>query len=270
MPSCNSIVRAFASLGHDLSRQFWGLDFGNRANQREATPGYNIITFRASGAKEFLGTEGRALTWWNTLVQTRGWAAAIAQPWEDFKKLLMKEYCHRCNQVGYFTRYYTGKAADEGPRPTCYKCGDPNHFRRNFPRMNRATTSGGNRLNPMLAIEGNTNQGNNRNRAQGRAFGLGIDEAPHDPNVMTEVHEERPEGNLKQLKTMKVNEPKLKDISVVREFPSVVPEDLSGLPLSREVEFCIDLILGAMHIAKSPYCLAHMEMQELSNQLKEL
>ncbi|GJS29126.1 putative reverse transcriptase domain-containing protein [Tanacetum coccineum] len=37
--------------------------------------------------------QGRALTWWNTLVQTRGWAAAIAQPWEDFKKLMMKEYC---------------------------------------------------------------------------------------------------------------------------------------------------------------------------------
>nr|GFA78978.1 reverse transcriptase domain-containing protein [Tanacetum cinerariifolium] len=37
--------------------------------------------------------QGRALTWWNTLVQTRGRAAAIAQSWEDFKKLLMKEYC---------------------------------------------------------------------------------------------------------------------------------------------------------------------------------
>ncbi|GKD50237.1 reverse transcriptase domain-containing protein [Tanacetum coccineum] len=37
--------------------------------------------------------QGRTLTWWNTLVQTRGRAAAIAQPWEDFKKLLMKEYC---------------------------------------------------------------------------------------------------------------------------------------------------------------------------------
>ncbi|GJS64440.1 putative reverse transcriptase domain-containing protein [Tanacetum coccineum] len=57
------------------------------------------------------------------------------------------------------------RAADERPRPTCYECGDPNHFRRNFPRTNRATTSGGNRPNPMLAIEGNNNQGNNRNRA---------------------------------------------------------------------------------------------------------
>ncbi|GJU62107.1 putative reverse transcriptase domain-containing protein [Tanacetum coccineum] len=101
---------------------------GNRANQREATQSCSIKTFRASGAKEIFGTEGavglltwfesiesmlhitkcpaesqvkfassmlqgRALTWWNTLVQTRGWAAAIAQPWEDFKKLLMEEYC---------------------------------------------------------------------------------------------------------------------------------------------------------------------------------
>ncbi|GJR23746.1 putative reverse transcriptase domain-containing protein [Tanacetum coccineum] len=37
--------------------------------------------------------QGRTLTWWNTLVQTRGQAAAIAQPWDDFKKLLMEEYC---------------------------------------------------------------------------------------------------------------------------------------------------------------------------------
>nr|GEV97203.1 retrotransposon protein, putative, Ty3-gypsy subclass [Tanacetum cinerariifolium] len=46
--------------------------------------------------------------------------------------------------------------------------------------------------------------------------------------------------------------------------------DLSGLPLSHKAEFRIDLILGAMHVAKSPYHLAPMKMQELSNQLKEL
>nr|GEV21383.1 putative reverse transcriptase domain-containing protein [Tanacetum cinerariifolium] len=85
-----------------------------------------------------------------------------------------------------------------------------------------------------------------------------------------EVHREHSKGNLKRLKTPKVNEPKLEDIPVVREFPSVFPEDLSGLTPSREVEFCIDRILGAMPDAKSPYQLAPMEMQELSNQLKEL
>ncbi|GJT32312.1 putative nucleotidyltransferase, ribonuclease H [Tanacetum coccineum] len=85
-----------------------------------------------------------------------------------------------------------------------------------------------------------------------------------------EVHRERLEGNLKQLKTMKVNEPKLEDIPLVRDFPSVFPRDLSGLPPSHEVEFRIDLIPGVMPIAKSPYRLAPTEMQELSNQLKEI
>nr|GFC08348.1 putative reverse transcriptase domain-containing protein [Tanacetum cinerariifolium] len=84
------------------------------------------------------------------------------------------------------------------------------------------------------------------------------------------VHGERPEGNLKQLKTMKVNESKLEDIPVVREFPDVFPKDLSGLPPSREVEFRIDLIHSAMPVAKSPYRLSPTEIQELANQLKEL
>ncbi|GKF42725.1 putative reverse transcriptase domain-containing protein [Tanacetum coccineum] len=71
-----------------------------------------------------------------------------------------------------------------------------------------------------------------------------------------EVHGDRPKGNLKQLKTMKVNEPKFKDILVVRDLPGMFPEDLSGLPPPREVEFRIDLIPRVMPVAKSPYRLA--------------
>ncbi|GJY97881.1 putative reverse transcriptase domain-containing protein [Tanacetum coccineum] len=275
-------------------------------------------------------------------------------------------------------------ATNERPRPTCFEYRDPYHFRRNYPRVNQATL-GGNCPHPVLAIKGNHNPGNNRNRAQGRAFPLGVTEALQDPNVVTgtfslndhfatvlfdsgadysfistnfltlinmkpsvispgyeieiasgvkveinkiirgcrleleghtfiidlipfgyssfdvivgmdwlsklrakivcyekivqiplsngsilEVHGERPEGNLKQLKTMKVNELKLEDIPVVREFPGVFPEDLLGLPPSREVEFRIDLIPRAMPVVKSPYRLAPTEMQELSNQLKEI
>ncbi|GKB94388.1 putative reverse transcriptase domain-containing protein [Tanacetum coccineum] len=69
---------------------------------------------------------------------------------------------------------------------------------------------------------------------------------------------------------MKEYELKLEDIPVIRKFPGVFSEDLLGLPLSREVEFRIDLVPGAMPIAKSPYRLAPTEMEELSNQLKEL
>ncbi|GKA57998.1 putative reverse transcriptase domain-containing protein [Tanacetum coccineum] len=293
--------------------------------------------------------------------------------------------CIRCNQVGHFTRYCTGRSTNERPRLTYFECGDPNHFRRNFPRMNRATITGGNRLHLVLAIEGNPNPRNNRNRAQGRAFALGVVEALQDPNVMTvtfslndhfaivlfdygadysfistnllplinmkpsvislgyeikiasglkvvtnmivrgcrleleghtfiidlipfghgsfdvivgmdwlsklrakivsflkivqiplsngeilEVHGEHLEGNLKQLKSIKIDGQKLEDILVVRNFPGVFPEDLSGLPPPRELEFRIDLIPRDMPVAKSPYRLAPTEMQELSNQLKEL
>ncbi|GJU69464.1 reverse transcriptase domain-containing protein, partial [Tanacetum coccineum] len=43
----------------------------------------------------------------------------------------------------------------------------------------------GNRPNLMLAIKGNPNPRNKQNRAQGRAFALGVAEAPQDPNVVT-------------------------------------------------------------------------------------
>nr|GFA57193.1 putative reverse transcriptase domain-containing protein [Tanacetum cinerariifolium] len=44
----------------------------------------------------------------------------------------------------------------------------------------------------------------------------------------------------------------------------------NGLPPVREIEFRFNLIPGALPIVKSPYRLAPSEMQELSNQLKEL
>nr|GFD45092.1 putative reverse transcriptase domain-containing protein [Tanacetum cinerariifolium] len=54
------------------------------------------------------------------------------------------------------------------------------------------------------------------------------------------------------------------------EFPEVFPDDLSGLPPIRKVEFRIDLIPGALPIAKAPYRVAPSKMSELSNQLREL
>ncbi|GJW10878.1 putative nucleotidyltransferase, ribonuclease H [Tanacetum coccineum] len=68
----------------------------------------------------------------------------------------------------------------------------------------------------------------------------------------------------------KSDEKRLEDIPVVRELPKVFPEDLPGLPPVRQVEFQIDLILGATLVARAPYRLAPSEMQELSNQLQEL
>ncbi|GJX35712.1 hypothetical protein Tco_0247269 [Tanacetum coccineum] len=68
----------------------------------------------------------------------------------------------------------------------------------------------------------------------------------------------------------KSDEKRLEDIPIVREFLEIFPEDLPGLSLVRQVEFQIDLIPGATPIARAPYSLALLEMQELSNQLQEL
>ncbi|GJR24544.1 putative reverse transcriptase domain-containing protein [Tanacetum coccineum] len=54
------------------------------------------------------------------------------------------------------------------------------------------------------------------------------------------------------------------------KLADVFPEDLPGIPSTRQVEFQIDLIPGAALVAREPYRLAPSEMKELSDQLKEL
>ncbi|GKA25064.1 putative reverse transcriptase domain-containing protein [Tanacetum coccineum] len=63
---------------------------------------------------------------------------------------------------------------------------------------------------------------------------------------------------------------RLEDVSIVRDFPEVFPEDLPGIPPARQVEFQIDLVPGAAPVARVPYWLAPSEMKELEEQLQEL
>ncbi|GKB08269.1 putative nucleotidyltransferase, ribonuclease H [Tanacetum coccineum] len=81
---------------------------------------------------------------------------------------------------------------------------------------------------------------------------------------------EKPEEKMRQLMSAKANEKKQEEIMVVRDFPEVFPDDLSGLPPVWEIMFRIELIPGATPVAKSPYRLAPSELEELSGQLKEL
>ncbi|GKA37988.1 putative reverse transcriptase domain-containing protein [Tanacetum coccineum] len=68
----------------------------------------------------------------------------------------------------------------------------------------------------------------------------------------------------------KSKEKQLEEVPIVQDFPEVFPEDLSGIPPTRQVEFQIDLIPGATPVVRAPYRLAPSEMKELSDQLKEL
>nr|GEU61431.1 hypothetical protein [Tanacetum cinerariifolium] len=116
---------------------------------------------------------------------------------------------------------------------TCHTCREKGHFKSQCSKAN--------------------------NSAHGRAYLLRDKNAHQDPNVVTA-----------QVIEKKSDEKRLKDISVVKKFPEDFLEDLPGLPSIRQVEFQIDLIPGAAPIARTPYRLAPLEMQELSDQLQEL
>ncbi|GJR15303.1 putative reverse transcriptase domain-containing protein [Tanacetum coccineum] len=81
---------------------------------------------------------------------------------------------------------------------------------------------------------------------------------------------ERPDEKLRHLVSAKAKEQKQEELVVVRDFLRVFPDDLFGLPPSREIEFHIELVRGAIPVMKSPYRLTPSEMKELSGQLKEL
>src|SRR3954466_12927814 len=57
--------------------------------------------------------------------------------------------------------------------------------------------------------------------------------------------------------------PDLEDIPVVRDFPDVFLEELSGMPPDRCVEFIVDLIPGIAQISRRPYRMAPHELAKL-------
>ena len=63
---------------------------------------------------------------------------------------------------------------------------------------------------------------------------------------------------------------RLEDIPIVKEFPDVFPDDISGLPSDRAIELVIELIPGTEPISIPPYKMAPAELKELKAQLEEL
>ena len=62
---------------------------------------------------------------------------------------------------------------------------------------------------------------------------------------------------------------RLEDIPIVKEFPDVFPNNISGLPPDRAIEFVIELIPGTESISIPPYRMAPAELKELKAQLEE-
>ncbi|GJR12772.1 hypothetical protein Tco_0795424 [Tanacetum coccineum] len=57
---------------------------------------------------------------------------------------------------------------------------------------------------------------------------------------------------------------RLEDVPIVQDFPEVFPEDLPGLPPTRQVEFQIDLVPGAAPVATATLSIGRLpRMKEL-------
>nr|GEU91596.1 reverse transcriptase domain-containing protein [Tanacetum cinerariifolium] len=172
---------------------------------------------------------------------------------------------------------------------TCYECGSTDHIKSACPRLNQAQRPGVNHQNQVMAVNGGQERGNQGNQARGTGLMLGAEEARQDPNIMTGIEpndlgfsyeieiasrqlsiRRETKEKMRQLMSAKAKEKKQEEIVVVKDFPEVFPDDLSGLPPVQEIEFRIKLVPRAMPVTKSPYHLAPSELEELSGQLKEL
>nr|GEV60589.1 retrotransposon protein, putative, Ty3-gypsy subclass [Tanacetum cinerariifolium] len=93
-----------------------------------------------------------------------------------------------------------------------------------------------------------------------------IDLIPFGHGSFDVIIGERPKEKARFFMGAKVGDKKQGKIVVVRDFPKIFPDDLSGLPPIREIK----LIPRATPVAKSPYRLSPSELEELPGQLKEL
>ena len=62
----------------------------------------------------------------------------------------------------------------------------------------------------------------------------------------------------------------IQSISVASEYVDVFPDEVSGLPPSRDIDFTIDLIPGAGPVSMAPYRMAPVELTKLKKQIEEL
>ena len=64
--------------------------------------------------------------------------------------------------------------------------------------------------------------------------------------------------------------PSLNSNPLLYEFKDVFPKEFPGLAPEREINFTIELKVGAKPISKTPHKMTTPELQELQIQLKEL
>ncbi|GJW41593.1 putative reverse transcriptase domain-containing protein [Tanacetum coccineum] len=193
--------------------------------------------------------EGRVLTWWNGNVHTLGLVNANHIPWTEFKTMMTTEYCpateiQRMEQELWtltlkgddIEAYNNRKLSLLSKAAKLYMmAGGLSSFVSSAftPFIDIAPTA----LNTSYEVE----------LADGKAMDgchttscidcyEKIVRIPLPNGETLEVQGERPKKDPGLLTCIKADEKKLDDIQVVRDFPEVFPDDLSGLPPVREID----------------------------------
>nr|GFA02562.1 putative reverse transcriptase domain-containing protein [Tanacetum cinerariifolium] len=241
--------------------------------------------------------QGRALTWWNSQVDTLGLNVAIGMSWGDMKKIMMEEFCpdeevqrmedvlrslklRDTNIVAYTHRFNELVLLCPEVVPTkkkkveAYIKGLPENIK-GEKGLPREAKENGKTL--KVAIEATTT-----------TTGATTKTTPATINTTTRDKEmsghyardckkkavatgEEARGWAYVIKEADKDQGPnvvMKDVPVIRDFPEVFPNDLPGLPPPRKVEFRIGLVPGAAPVARAPYWLAPSEMKELANNYK--
>ncbi|GJQ93979.1 putative reverse transcriptase domain-containing protein [Tanacetum coccineum] len=166
---------------------------------------------------------------------------------------------------------------------TCFECGVQGHFRSDCPKLkngNQGNRAGNGNAVARAYVVGSagTNPNSNvvtgtfllNNRYASILFDTGADRSFISTAFSSLIVSSKITLDMVMTREDKSKVKTLDDVPIVQDFLEVFPEDLPGIPPTRQVEFQIDLIPGAAPVARAPYRLAPSEMKELSDQLKEL
>jgi hypothetical protein len=75
---------------------------------------------------------------------------------------------------------------------------------------------------------------------------------------------------IQVLKIIEGEKPSPNDHPILREYGDVFSEEVPGLPPRRDIDFSIELALGAVSVSRTPYRMSTPELVELKSQLKEM
>nr|GEU42130.1 hypothetical protein [Tanacetum cinerariifolium] len=174
--------------------------------------------------------------------------------------------CRVCNKIGHLTKNYINKgpATRSNLQPVsviCHACGEKGHYRGCTLTL----------LNQPFEIDLMPIKLGSFDVVIGMDW-LSIYHAKIicDEKVVYIPIEDKTLIIRAQVMEKKSDEKRPENIPVVREFPHVFPEELPGLPPVRQVEFQIDLIPEAAHVARAPYRLAPLEIQEIDDLFDQL